>query len=100
MSLSMVEYRENHEVNPITTNLAAASAIPTVVRSLPAAAPMSLNINTLECECESVITKASGPCCGEAYYHANKEMPTPMVTGVVSGALSGGPSVESPMHTS
>lgn len=76
---------------PDSTGVAAVSTAVSVGGSVSAAPPMSVNINALECECETVMSKASGPPDKEAYYHANCETTASITTGAASGPFSGCP---------
>lgn len=85
---------------PDPTGVAAVSTAGSVGGSVSAASPMPVNMNALECTCETVISKASGPHDCEAYNHANCETTTPIGTGAAAGSLSGrrtgGPSIVVP----
>lgn len=85
---------------PSSTSRAMASSMASVVGSLPAASSMSLMMNALECECESVMTKASGPCKCEMCIHTNKETSTSVSTGIAVGTLSGTVSLYVSIHAS
>lgn len=57
--------------------------------SVPAASHNSMNTNSSEWTCETVITKASGPYNCEAVVHAHCENPSSIVTGVPAGSGAG-----------